>query len=137
MDGSSWPFVFLIECAGIIEQEKPRNFLEITDNFEIYDDDKFIKISPSRDLVIDLEIDFNHQKINNLAPSPTLKTCDDHFTHWSQPRKLTFREWKRLDSFPDDYKAKTDKIGKYMIGMSVPPKMMYEVAKAVIEQWLT
>lgn len=80
---------------------------------------------------------FNHQKINNLAPSPTLKTCDDHFTHWSQPRKLTFREWKRLGSFPDDYKAKTDKIGKYMIGMSVPPKMMYEVAKAVIEQWLT
>jgi hypothetical protein len=33
--------------------------------------------------------------------------------------------------------AKTDKIGKYMIGMSVPPKMAYEVAKAVIEQWLS
>lgn len=67
MDGSSWPFVFLIECAGIIEQEKPRNFLEITDNFEIYDDDKFIKISPSRELVIDLEIDFNHQKIKHQS----------------------------------------------------------------------
>lgn len=35
-----------------------------------------------------------------------------------------------------DYQAKTDKIGKYMIGMSVPPKMTQAVAQAVIEQWL-
>jgi site-specific DNA-cytosine methylase len=42
-----------------------------------------------------------------------------------------------IGSFPDDYQAKTDKIGKYMIGMSVPPRMTEQVAKAVIEQWLT
>jgi len=57
-------------------------------------------------------------------------------THWSECRQLTCREWKRLGSFLDDYYAKTDKIGKYMIGMSVPPKMTEQVAKAVIEQWL-
>ena len=56
--------------------------------------------------------------------------------HWSVRRKLTFREWKRLGSFPDDYEAKTDKIGKYMIGMSVPPKMTEQVARAVVTQWL-
>jgi site-specific DNA-cytosine methylase len=56
--------------------------------------------------------------------------------HWSECRKLSFREWKRLGSFPDDYVAKTDKIGKYMIGMSVPPKMTEAVARAVIDQWL-
>ena len=56
--------------------------------------------------------------------------------HWGEPRTLTFREWKRLGSFPDDYQAKTDKIGKYMIGMSVPPKMTEQVARAVIDQWL-
>lgn len=49
---------------------------------------------------------------------------------------MTFREWKRLGSFPDDYQAKSDKIGKYMIGMSVPPKMTEVVARAVVEQWL-
>ena len=49
---------------------------------------------------------------------------------------LTYREWKRLGSFPDDYHAKTDKIGKYMIGMSVPPKMTEQVARAVCQQWL-
>ena len=57
-------------------------------------------------------------------------------THYDKCRKLTYREWKRLGSFPDDYHAKTDKIGKYMIGMSVPPKMTEAVARAVIDQWL-
>lgn len=79
---------------------------------------------------------FSHQKLHNKYPSPTLTATHDNFKSWLQCRKLTFREWKRLGSFPDDYKAKTDKIGKYMIGMSVPPKMTEQVAKAVCSQWL-
>lgn len=79
---------------------------------------------------------FNNYKLSNLSPSFTLSSSHANFTHWDKPRRLTFREWKRLGSFPDDYGAKTDKIGKYIIGMSVPPKMTYEIAKAVIQQWL-
>lgn len=52
-------------------------------------------------------------------------------------RAFNLAEYKRIGSFPDDYQAKTDKIGKYMIGMSVPPRMTEQVAKAVIEQWLS
>lgn len=70
------------------------------------------------------------------APISTLTTHCKDTLHWSEMRNLTFREWKRLGSFPDDYHAKTDKIGKYMIGMSVPPKMAEVVARAVIDQWL-
>lgn len=81
-------------------------------------------------------IGFNRIKLDDNLPANTLSAQDD-LRHWSECRKLTYREWKRLGSFPDDYQAKTDKIGKYMIGMSVPPKMMYQVAKAVIEQWLS
>lgn len=79
---------------------------------------------------------FNHIRLDASGPCNTLK-AQDNFTHWSQCRSLTYREWKRLGSFPDDYHAKTDKIGKYMIGMSVPPKMTEVVARAVIDQWLT
>lgn len=79
---------------------------------------------------------FGHYRLSSRVVSPTLTANYALFSHYAECRKLTYREWKRLGSFPDDYKAKTDKIGKYMIGMSVPPKMMYEVAKAVIEQWL-
>lgn len=79
---------------------------------------------------------FQHYKQDAKAPSNTLSANCSLFTHWTECRRLTFREWKRLGSFPDDYDARTDKIGKYMIGMSVPPKMTEQVAKAVIEQWL-
>lgn len=78
---------------------------------------------------------WNHKKLSDKLPSKSL-TATDMFKHWSERRTLTFREWKRLGSFPDDYHAKTDKIGKYMIGMSVPPKMTEQVARAVIDQWL-
>ena len=79
---------------------------------------------------------FNNIRLTDKKPSNTLPGNSSVITHWSECRRLTFREWKRLGSFPDDYQAKTDKIGKYMIGMSVPPKMTEQVARAVFEQWL-
>lgn len=79
---------------------------------------------------------FGHIKLSDREPCQTLGANPGLQTHWSECRKLTYREWKRLGSFPDDYHAKTDKIGKYMIGMSVPPKMTEVVARAVCEQWL-
>ena len=79
---------------------------------------------------------FNQYRIDDRKPSNTLSSTAGLYTHWDKCRTLTFREWKRLGSFPDDYHAKTDKIGKYMIGMSVPPKMTEQVARAVCEQWL-
>jgi DNA (cytosine-5)-methyltransferase 1 len=74
------------------------------------------------------------------TPSGTLTATDSQSNLLNpatgEKRKFTYREWKRLGSFPDDYHAKSDKIGKYMIGMSVPPKMTEAVARAVIDQWL-
>ena len=62
-------------------------------------------------------------------------------THWclSHPtvcRRLTYREFLRLGSFPDDYRARTMDIGKYIVGMSVPPRLAQAVGAAVAEQWL-
>lgn len=80
---------------------------------------------------------FSYAKLHPNLPSPTLVSGNvAHMTHWSERRKLTYREWARLGSFPDDYQVKNDNIGKYLIGMSVPPRMTEQVAKAVIEQWL-
>lgn len=79
---------------------------------------------------------WSHQKLTPLGPAPTL-TSADTFKHWAECRALSAREWIRLGSFPDDYEAKTPKILKYMIGMSVPPKMAEVVARAVKEQWLS
>lgn len=100
---------------------------------------KLIKQGESFDvatqIVLGRKTYFNHYRLDCESPSVCLKALDS-FTHWGECRKLTFREWKRLGSFPDDYHAKTDKIGKYMIGMSVPPRMAEQVARAVCSQWL-
>jgi len=80
-------------------------------------------------------ISFNHIRFDRSTPGNSL-TAADNVMHFGECRKFTLAEYKRLGSFPDDYHAKTDKIGKYMIGMSVPPKMTEVVARAVISQWL-
>lgn len=72
------------------------------------------------------------------SPSPTLVAggskeliaSDMKTDSWS------IKEAMRLGSFPDDYVFRSPRIGKYMIGMSVPPKMMEAVARAVCSQWL-
>jgi DNA (cytosine-5)-methyltransferase 1 len=79
---------------------------------------------------------FQHVRLNGNDAAPTLSANHTLFTHWDSCRTLTFREWKRLGSFPDDYVAKSEKIGKYMVGMSVPPRMTKVVADAVISQWI-
>jgi len=80
---------------------------------------------------------FGYQRLSNKKPSPTLLTKGKMFHHWNIPRLLTFREFKRIGSFPDDYYAKSINIGKYMVGMSVPPRMIEKIATAIKEQWLT
>jgi UDP-3-O-[3-hydroxymyristoyl] N-acetylglucosamine deacetylase len=63
MDGSSEPFVFLIECAGINIQDQPRRVIEIIEKISIEDNGKFITVEPAREFIVDLHIDFNHQQI--------------------------------------------------------------------------
>ncbi len=63
MDGSSEPFVFLIECAGVNVQEEPRRIIEILKKVRVEDKNKFIEVEPAREFILDLQIDFNHKKI--------------------------------------------------------------------------
>lgn len=79
---------------------------------------------------------WNSKKLDGKQPALTLTAMHKSFKHWSEPRNFTAREYKRLGSYPDDYIFKTPEIGKYMIGMSVPPKMTEVVARAVADQWL-
>jgi DNA (cytosine-5)-methyltransferase 1 len=80
---------------------------------------------------------FSCCRLDGDRPSPTLVSSSaDSVLHWDEPRLLSAREWMRLSSFPDDYYAKTFRLGRYLTGMSVPPKMAEVVAAAVRDQWL-
>jgi UDP-3-O-[3-hydroxymyristoyl] N-acetylglucosamine deacetylase len=63
MDGSSEPFIFLIECCGINIQEEQRQILEILKAVRVEDGDKFVEVTPAKDFSLDLHIDFNHPQI--------------------------------------------------------------------------
>lgn len=59
MDGSSDHFVFMIECAGIVEQNAGRRFIEILRKVEITDGDAHASIAPNRDFSVKMDIAFN------------------------------------------------------------------------------
>jgi len=79
---------------------------------------------------------FNRTRLDGASPSQTLTSHFRDFYHWAQPRRLDWPEYRRLGSFPEDYWAESPAVGCYMVGMSVPPKMTEQVARAVCEQWL-
>lgn len=59
MDGSSGPFVFLIECAGVRELPKSRQFIKIKRPISIDDGDRHVSFHPADQFQVDFEIDFN------------------------------------------------------------------------------
>lgn len=67
MDGSSEPFVFMLECAGIATLKTPRRVLRILKTVEVYDGDSYARISPNKEgdtgMLLNIEIDFNHPLI--------------------------------------------------------------------------
>ena len=63
MDGSSAPFVFLIECAGTVTQDAPRRALEIRRNVTVSDSRRSATAMPGRGLSIEFEIDFDNSAV--------------------------------------------------------------------------
>ncbi len=63
MDGSSSPFVFLIECAGTEHQDVPRKVIEVLKPISVTDGDREGSLSPSDDFSVSIEIDFDHPVI--------------------------------------------------------------------------
>lgn len=69
MDGSSEPFVFLIECAGIVEQDAPRRVIRVLKRVEVAYGSGHVAISPAETQIIDFEIDFDSQVVNRQEMS--------------------------------------------------------------------
>jgi UDP-3-O-[3-hydroxymyristoyl] N-acetylglucosamine deacetylase len=63
MDGSAQPFVFLIECAGTVEQERPRRWVEVLKPVSLEAHGKYARLEPADGLILDCEIHFEHPLI--------------------------------------------------------------------------
>lgn len=60
MDGSSAPFVFLIQCAGIREQAAPKKVLRILRKVEVRDGDKRCSLHPAAGFKVSYLLDYDH-----------------------------------------------------------------------------
>jgi UDP-3-O-[3-hydroxymyristoyl] N-acetylglucosamine deacetylase len=60
MDGSAGPFVFLIQAAGIMEQDAPKRFARIKQRVEVREGDKIAAFSPHNGFRLCFTIDFDH-----------------------------------------------------------------------------
>lgn len=79
MDGSAAPFIFLFECAGMIEQNAPRKAIKIERPVKVGYSDKFISATPDDSFSVDFEIDFEdtavaRQKLSMRLVNGTFKT---------------------------------------------------------------
>ena len=60
MDGSAGPFVFLIQSAGIDEQNVAKKFIRIKQPVAVEDDDKWARFDPFDGFKVGFGIDFEH-----------------------------------------------------------------------------
>jgi UDP-3-O-[3-hydroxymyristoyl] N-acetylglucosamine deacetylase len=60
MDGSAAPFVYLIQSAGIAEQNAAKQFIRIKDKVVVQDGDKFASVEPYHGFKVSFDIEFDH-----------------------------------------------------------------------------
>ena len=67
LDGSAAPFVFLIQSAGIEEQNAAKKFIRVTRPIEVTDGDKWARFDPYEGYRLSFSIVFNHPAIDKSA----------------------------------------------------------------------
>jgi len=60
MDGSAGPLVFLLQSAGIEEQNVPKKFIRILQPIEVREAEKWVRFTPHNGFKLELSIDFDH-----------------------------------------------------------------------------
>ena len=72
MDGSAGPFVFLVQSAGIREQNTPKRFIRIKRKVIIKDDDKWACFEPFEGFKVTFTIEFDHPVFKMHSKTATL-----------------------------------------------------------------
>ena len=79
MDGSAGPFVFLLQSAGILEQEKPKRFIRIKKPVCVKEGDKWAQLEPFNGFKVSFAIDFNHPILQNSNQMATIDLSTTSF----------------------------------------------------------
>lgn len=84
MDGSASPFVFLLQSAGITEQNALKRFIRVKKTVQIVDGDKMVKLEPYDGFRLDFTIAFKHPVLQDTSQHVSMD-----FAHTSYIREIS------------------------------------------------
>ena len=79
LDGSAAPFVFLIQSAGIEEQNAAKKFIRVTRPIEVRDGDKWARFEPYDGYKLAFSIVFNHPAIDKSAQKAEIDFAEQSY----------------------------------------------------------
>lgn len=79
MDGSSGPFVFLIQSAGIQEQDAPKRFVRVKQPVQVRDGDKYARLDPHDGFRLNFSIEFRHPVFRTSRQTATIDFSSTSF----------------------------------------------------------
>lgn len=79
LDGSSGPFVFLLQSAGIEEQPAAKKFLRVTKAVEYREGDKWVRLEPYDGFRLTFSIVFDHPAIDATSTSVTIDFAEHSY----------------------------------------------------------
>ena len=79
MDGSAAPFVFLMQSAGIEEQNRAKKFLRVIKTVEVRNGDKWARFEPFEGFKVSFTINFDHPIFLNSKQSASVDFSSSSF----------------------------------------------------------
>jgi len=96
MDGSAGPFVFLLQSAGVEEQDSPKQYIRIKRGIKVEDGDKWAAFEPFEGFKVTFTIDFEHPAFSEHLKTATMDFSSTTFVK-EVSRARTFGFMKDID----------------------------------------
>ncbi len=96
MDGSAGPFVFLLQSAGVEEQDAPKQYIRIKQPIKVVDGDKWAAFEPFEGFRVTFTIDFEHPAFEQHLKTATMDFSSTTFVK-EVSRARTFGFMKDID----------------------------------------
>lgn len=96
MDGSSSPFVFLIQSAGLEDQDALKKFIKVKKEITVTRDDAYASIKPFNGFKVSFKVDFDHPVHKKLPSESIIDFSSTSFVK-EVCRARTFGSWNEKE----------------------------------------
>jgi UDP-3-O-[3-hydroxymyristoyl] N-acetylglucosamine deacetylase len=96
MDGSSSPFVFLIQSAGLEDQNALKRFIKVKKEIAVTRDDAYASIKPFNGFKVSFKVDFDHPVHKRLPSESIIDFSSTSFVK-EVCRARTFGSWNEKE----------------------------------------